>query len=135
MDQRSPLRSCRNRGPTLRHYRNTTIAQCIRSGCAIDHSLWAIALFCDGQHKRQIGACLLLADLTTTDHCECGDVTSQSHKNHKNQQRLQIENQDNKDGYNSNRCCDPNIPPQKLLKHGSYTLLLFSSASRLAPLI
>jgi hypothetical protein len=67
--------------------------------------------------------------LTTIDHCKCGDVTSQSQKNHENQQRLQIENQDNKDGYNSNRCCDPNFPRKELLKHGSHTLLLFSPAS------
>jgi hypothetical protein len=49
-------------------------------------------------------------------------------KNHDNKQRLQIENQDNENGSNSNRYCDPNVPRKELLKHGSHAAVIVAKA-------
>jgi hypothetical protein len=53
---------------------------------------------CNSQFPRT-----LLKFVTTFDHCVCGNVTAQSQKNHENNHRLQIENQDNENGCNSDR--------------------------------
>jgi hypothetical protein len=41
---------------------------------------------------------------------------------------LQIENQDNENGSNSNRYCDPNVPRKELLKHGSHAAVIVAKA-------